>query len=90
MLGHRYRFRAVDAELRWHCERGCGAGASKRYPTAELAARYATALDREDRAALGERAPLIGLLPLRLWRSLGQKRRGSRSPTAEADHRPSR
>ncbi|SDK18025.1 hypothetical protein SAMN04487820_105114 [Actinopolyspora mzabensis] len=81
MLGHRYRFRAVDRELRWHCERGCGAGGSKSYDTAERAERYAAALDREDRAALGERAPLIGLLPLRLWRSISRKRQASSSPT---------
>ncbi|MGJ7905230.1 hypothetical protein ACOQFL_01975 [Actinopolyspora sp. H202] len=84
VLGHRYRFRAVERELRWQCERGCGAGGSKSYETAERAERYAAALDREDRAALGERAPLIGLLPLRLWRSMGRKGQGSRSPSSRS------
>ena len=54
--------------MRWACER-CGlAGGEKTYYSAEDAARFAAAFDREDRADLGRRAPLIGLLPLRLWR----------------------
>ncbi len=54
--------------MRWSCARECGAGGAKLYPTPEQAAHYARALDREDRDDLGRRAPLIGLLPLRLWR----------------------
>lgn len=38
----------------------------KAYWIAEEAARFAGAFDREDSADLGRRAPLIGLLPLRL------------------------
>jgi hypothetical protein len=72
LLGHRYRFRSDDETLRWHCERGCGAGGSKRYPTAEDARRYAAAFDREDRQDLGRRAPL-GLFPLRLARALRRR-----------------
>ena len=68
-LGHRYRFAADDAKLRWSCERGCGAGGEKVYPSASAARRYAAAFDREDRSDLGRRAPLIGLLPLRLARA---------------------
>ncbi|MDN5750483.1 MAG: hypothetical protein L0H64_18560 [Pseudonocardia sp.] len=60
--------------LIWRCARGCGAGGSKRYPSAADASRYAAAFDREDSDDLGRRAPLIGLLPLRLWRAL--RRRG--------------
>lgn len=54
----------------WWCQRACGAEGHKRYPTVAVAARYATAFDREDRADLGRRAPLVGLLPLRLLRAL--------------------
>ncbi|ORV99034.1 hypothetical protein [Mycobacterium kyorinense] len=73
LLGHRPRFRAEDRTLQWECERGCGqAGGSKTYPTAEEARRYAAAFDRT--GELGKRAPLIGLLPLRLWRKARQSR----------------
>lgn len=68
VLGHRFRFAADGATMTWHCERGCGAGGSKVYSTAEEASRYAAAFDREDREDLGKRAPLIGLLPLRIAR----------------------
>lgn len=77
LAGHRYRFRAEGGALRWECARGCGAGGSKEYATAAEAARYARAFDREDRQDLGRRAPLIGLLPLRLARALS--RRGRRA-----------
>jgi hypothetical protein len=52
----------------WECERGCGEGGSKTYPSADQAERYARAFDKRDSADLGRRAPLIGLFPLRLWR----------------------
>lgn len=68
VLGHRYRFSAEGRTMRWECERGCGARGEKAYATDAEARRYAQALDREDRADLGRRAPLIGLLPLRVWR----------------------
>jgi hypothetical protein len=75
LLGHRYRFRADGPTMTWTCDR-CGApGGSKTYATAEEAARYAAAFDREDRADLGRRAPLVGLLPLRLWRAWRDRRR---------------
>ncbi|GAA4510455.1 hypothetical protein GCM10023159_13090 [Brevibacterium yomogidense] len=61
--------------MTWDCTRGCGAGGSKTYPTAEAAARYAHALSDEGRESLGRRAPLIGLLPLRLWRMAKDRRR---------------
>jgi hypothetical protein len=69
LLGHRYRFRADGDTLRWRCQRGCGAGGEKRYPSAGDARRYAAAFDREDTGSLGKRAPLFGLLPLRLLRA---------------------
>lgn len=51
----------------WECERGCGVTGSKTYPTAQAASRYAEVFDRRDAQNLGQRAPLIGLFPLRLW-----------------------
>jgi hypothetical protein len=69
-LGHRYQFRAEGTQLIWTCERGCGDGGQKCYPSAEQAQRYAAAFDRRDSDDLGRRAPLLGLLPLRLWRRL--------------------
>ncbi|HEY6151369.1 MAG TPA: hypothetical protein VIW19_12685 [Gaiellaceae bacterium] len=75
VLGHRYRFRAEGETMLWECERGCGAGGSKDYATAQEAARYARAFDREDRHDVGRRAPLVGLFPLRLYRSLRDRRR---------------
>jgi hypothetical protein len=68
VLGHRYRFTATGETMSWRCERCGEQGGTKRYPTVSDAARYARAFDREDRADLGRRAPLVGLLPLRLWR----------------------
>ena len=69
IFGHRYRFVSVGDTMSWTCER-CGVvGGSKEYASAEEAAQFAEAFDREDRADLGRRAPLIGLLPLRLWRA---------------------
>jgi hypothetical protein len=69
LLGHRFRFSSDGSTLRWRCERGCGAGGEKRYPTTADARRYAAAFDREDRENLGRRAPFFGLLPLRLVRA---------------------
>lgn len=75
LLGHRYRFTNEGATMQWRCQR-CGAlGGEKTYPTASDAERYARALDREDREDLGKRAPLIGLLPLRIARALRARRR---------------
>jgi len=70
VLGHRYRFHADGATMRWACERGCGAGGSKQYGTEADAQRFARAFDREDRDELGRRAPLFGMFPLRVYRSL--------------------
>jgi hypothetical protein len=65
LLGHRFRFSAEAETMRWACERGCGAGGSKRYATAAEAARYARAFDGGD--ADTRRSPL-SVLPLRLLR----------------------
>jgi hypothetical protein len=77
LLGHRFRFTSEGNTLRWTCARGCGAGGEKRYPTAEHAARYARAFDREDREELGRRAPLVGLLPLRVLHAIRRRRQQS-------------
>jgi hypothetical protein len=69
LFGHRYRFAADGSTMSWRCERCDAQGGSKDYATADEAARFARAFDREDRADLGRRAPLVGLLPLRLWRA---------------------
>jgi hypothetical protein len=73
ILGHRYRFRDEGETMHWRCER-CGASDSKRYPTPDDARRYAAAFDREDRRDLGRRAPLVGLLPLRLMHALRRRK----------------
>ncbi len=70
LFGHDYTFGTEGPTMRWQCSRGCDAGGSKTYPSAQHAARYATAFNRRDTEDLGRRAPLIGLLPLRLWRRM--------------------
>jgi len=70
LLGHRYSFQADGRTMRWTCRRGCGATGEKVYETAADARRYAGAFDHEDRDELGRRAPLIALMPLRIWRAL--------------------
>lgn len=80
VFGHRYRFRARGSVMHWDCERGCGAAGSKGYASPAAARHYARALDRDDTADLGRRAPLLGLFPLRMWRRARDRaeRRGDR------------
>jgi hypothetical protein len=73
ILGHRFRFTAAGAEMRWTCIRCAAEGGAKRYETPGQAQRYAAAFNREDRDDLGRRAPLVGLLPLRLARLLRRR-----------------
>ncbi|HEX3329635.1 MAG TPA: hypothetical protein VHS27_06920 [Gaiellales bacterium] len=73
VFGHRYRFAATGTQMRWTCGRCGHEGGVKKYPTPEDARRFAAAFDREDRQDLGRRAPLIGLLPLRLARMLRRR-----------------
>ena len=75
VLGHRWRFSAEGATMRWACARGCGAGGEKRYESAQRAARYARAFDREDRDDVGRR-PLLSMLPLGLARRARRDRGG--------------
>lgn len=79
VFGHDYGFSADGPTMRWECRRGCGDGGSKTYRSAADAARYAGAFDRRDAADVGRRAPLIGLLPLRLWRHFQDRKRGGSS-----------
>lgn len=74
LFGHHFRFAADGNVMRWQCTRDCGASGLKVYPGSEDAARYANALDRENTSALGRRAPLVGLFPLRLFRTLRDRR----------------
>jgi hypothetical protein len=78
VFGHRWRFSAESATMRWTCERGCGAGGEKSYDSPERAARFAQAFDREDRDDVGRR-PLLSLLPL------GLARRGRRASREHGD-----
>jgi len=73
VFGHRYRFAATGTQMRWACGRCGHEGGVKEYPTPEDARRFAATFDREDRQDLGRRAPLIGLLPLRLARMLRRR-----------------
>ena len=65
--------------MTWECQRACGAGATKAYASAAAVRRFAAAFDQEDRDDLGRRAPLIGLLPLRVWQAI-RRRRSARRP----------
>jgi hypothetical protein len=73
--------------MSWSCERGCGAGGSKDYTTADEATRYAAAFDREDRSELGRRAPLLGMFPLRMWWSLRKRQREQEADSARRSAR---
>ena len=73
VFGHRYRFTASGIEMRWACGRCGHVGGVKEYATPEDAGRFAAAFDREDRQDVGRRAPLTGLLPLRLARMLRRR-----------------
>lgn len=75
IFGHDYTFGADGATLRWQCRRGCGDGGSKVYDSSDAANRYAAAFNRRDSDDLGKRAPLLGLLPLRLWRMVKSRTR---------------
>jgi hypothetical protein len=75
VFGHRYRFSATGTVMRWECQRDCGAGGSKTYPSPAAAHHYASAFDREDRDQLGRHAPLLGMFPLRIWHKIHERSR---------------
>lgn len=68
VFGHQPVFAADGRRMQWACTRCGGAAGAKHYPSAADARRYAAAFNQRDVDALGKRAPLLGLLPLRLWR----------------------
>ena len=68
VFGHQPTFVAQGRTLRWACERCGQSSGTKEYDTAAEAEKYAAAFNKRDTDDLGKRAPLIGLLPLRLWR----------------------
>jgi hypothetical protein len=68
IFGHQPLFRADGRTMRWACERCGRAAGAKEYQNTADARRYAVAFNKRDADNLGKRAPLIGLLPLRLWR----------------------
>jgi hypothetical protein len=68
LFGHQPTFCADGATMRWACGRCGGATGAKIYDSAEQAHRYAAAFNKRDVEDVGTRAPLIALLPLRLWR----------------------
>jgi hypothetical protein len=70
VFGHQPAFHADGSIMRWACRRCGQSSGAKEYATATEAARYAAAFNKRDADDLGKRAPLIGLLPLRLWRRL--------------------
>jgi hypothetical protein len=74
VFGHRYRFGADGSAMTWTCARCGRPGGEKSYGSPAEAERFAAAFDREDREDLGRRAPLVGLLPLRLWRAWRDRR----------------
>ena len=73
IFGHDPRFRAEGPTMRWACGRCGGAEGAKTYPSAADAGRYAAAFNKRDADDLGRRAPLLGLLPLRLWRAVRRR-----------------
>jgi len=68
VFGHQPTFLADGRIMRWACERCGQSSGTKEYHTAAEAQQYAAAFNRRDADDLGKRAPLLGLLPLRLWR----------------------
>lgn len=76
VFGHQPTFSTDDTMMSWECRRCGGERGSKQYASAADAKRYATAFNRRDSDDLGRRAPILGLLPLRLWRWLQRRNTG--------------
>jgi hypothetical protein len=86
VFGHRYRFSATGAVMRWERQRDCGG--SKTYSSPAAARRYASAFDREDRDQLGRRAPLFGMFPLRIWHKIHERKQQRWSQGQSLSRRP--
>ena len=72
VFGHRHRFEADGATLRWACERCGTAGGEKRYASPAEAQRFATAFDTPDSARTTSHFTL-STLPLWLARKLRRR-----------------
>jgi hypothetical protein len=68
VFGHDPTFSADGRTMRWQCARCGEARGAKDYATEADARRFAAAFNKRDTEDMGKRAPLLGLLPLRLWR----------------------
>jgi hypothetical protein len=75
VFGHRFRFAADGATLRWACDRCGHAGGEKVYDSAEDAQRYAAAFDRRDSDRTTNHTTL-STLPLWIVRKLRGDRVG--------------
>lgn len=59
--------------MRWECVRCGAARGAKTYASEADARRFAAAFNKRDTDDMGKRAPLLGLLPLRLWRMVRRR-----------------
>ncbi len=85
LFGHKLGFTTKGRTMRWGCERCGQVIGSKDYPTEAEAQHYAAAFDRRDTDDLGRRAPLIGMFPLRVWRSLTNRSHDHQEPPTYQD-----
>lgn len=75
LLGHEVRFRAQGPTMSWACARCGGQSGSKTYGSAEEAQKFVAAFDHRDSDDIGQRAPFLGMFPLRLWRLFRKPKR---------------
>jgi hypothetical protein len=75
VLGHRHRFVADGATLRWHCQRCEAPLGARHYETSAQARRYARALEGEAGARVDRHALPFALLPLKLLQRLRSRDR---------------
>jgi hypothetical protein len=68
VFGHQPTFEVEGNTMHWACARCGEAPGAKEYGSPEDAQRFASAFNKRDADDLGKRAPLLGLLPLRIWR----------------------
>lgn len=85
-LGHDFRFTAEGATMRWSCARGCGAGGTKRYRSADDAHRYAAVFDLKGSRDVGAHAPPLGMFPLRIAGWIRRRARKDTAATTDSGH----
>lgn len=73
VFGHDPTFTADGRTMRWECVRCGAARGAKTYAREADARRFAAAFNKRDTDDMGKRAPLLGLLPLRLWRMMRRR-----------------